>query len=83
MRGPEPPGIKVGKEPSEISVNPETNMIYVSTSDNNAISIIDGKTNEVDTIRVNKPSYISVNPETNMIYAVGYNSTPFLTLSML
>jgi YVTN family beta-propeller protein len=53
-------------------------MIYVSTSDNNAISIIDGKTNKVvDTIRVNKPSYISVNPQTNMIYAAGYNFSSF------
>jgi DNA-binding beta-propeller fold protein YncE len=69
--------ILLGRTPSEISVIPETNMIYVSTSDNNPISIIDGKTNEVvDDITLDQPaSDISVNPETNMIYAAGYNSS--------
>jgi YVTN family beta-propeller protein len=69
--------ILLGRTPSEISVNPQTNMIYVSTPDNNAISIIDGKTNKVvDDITLDLPaSDISVNPQTNMIYVAGYNSS--------
>jgi YVTN family beta-propeller protein len=66
--------ILLGLTPTYIAVNPNTNMIYVSNSNNDSVSIIDGKTNKVvDTIGIETPTYIAVNPNTNRIYVDGYN----------
>jgi YVTN family beta-propeller protein len=64
------PGIKVGRKPIDIAVNPETNMIYVIYLTSNIVSVIDGDTSSiVDTITVGTPpSAIDVNPFTNTIY---------------
>jgi YVTN family beta-propeller protein len=66
--------ILLGRTPSEISINPQTNMIYVTGSD--YVSVIDGTTNKVvDDITLDQPvSDISINTQTNMIYAAGSNS---------
>ena len=66
--------ILLGQIPSEISINPQTNMIYVTGSD--YVSVIDGKTNKVvDDITLGQPATdISINPQTNMIYEAGSNS---------
>ena len=47
-----------------------TNLAYVTNSDDNTVSVIDGKTNTVtDTIKVgNNPFAVSVNPSTNLVY---------------
>jgi YVTN family beta-propeller protein len=73
LGGPESPSINVN-EPSNIDVNPQTNMVYVAGSD--SISVINGTTNEV--VR-NIPmdsevtlTDIDVNPLSNMIYITGY-----------
>jgi YVTN family beta-propeller protein len=73
---PEPEDILLGQNPSYISVNPMTNMVYASSFDNNTISVIDGETQKVkDIITVNKkPSFISVNPMTNMIYVSNFGN---------
>ena len=39
--------ITLDQPASDISVNPETNMIYVAVSDLGFVYVIDGKTNEV------------------------------------
>ena len=39
--------ISVGKKPYDITINPNTSIIYVSNSKSNTISVIDGKTNSV------------------------------------
>jgi YVTN family beta-propeller protein len=60
--------IKVGSSPSDVSVNPSTNMVYVIKYHDNTVSVIDGKTNTVTaTIKVGtQPSGVSVNTSTNM-----------------
>ena len=47
-----------------ISVNPSTNIVYVTNMGDNTVSVIDGKTNSVITnIKVgNSPNGVSVNP---------------------
>jgi YVTN family beta-propeller protein len=68
------PAIPVGKSPRVVSVNPSTNMVYVANNDENTVSVIDGKTNNIITafpvaFPVGKgPSGVSVNPSTNIIY---------------
>jgi YVTN family beta-propeller protein len=47
-----------------------TNIVYVTNKDDNTVSVIDGKTNNVITdIKVGRdPSAVSVNPSTNIVY---------------
>src|SRR5919107_1068245 len=63
--------ILLGQIPSEISINPQTNMICVTGS--NYVSVIEGKTKTmVADIPVEKNIIdLSVNQQTNRIYAVG------------
>ena len=39
--------IITGNSPWDISVNPNANFVYVTNSDSDTISVIDGKTNSV------------------------------------
>src|SRR5919112_1991383 len=69
--------IPVGKTPVGIAVDPNTNRIYVSNSNNNTVSVIDGATNRVigDPIPVGEgPFGIAVDPNTNRIYVSNYFS---------
>lgn len=68
----EHPGLEVERNPIDIAVNPETNMIYVIYSTSSVISVIDGNTNNIiNTIQVGSlPSAIDVNSVTNTIYLV-------------
>ena len=67
---PIPEPIPLGENPSHISVNAETNRVYVANSGNNTVSVIDGEKNKIiDNIDLpQRPSYVSVNPHTNTIY---------------
>ena len=61
--------IPVGKTPDHISVNPNTNLIYVANWGDDVISAINGTTNEVTPIKVgNQPHSLVINPSTNLIY---------------
>jgi YVTN family beta-propeller protein len=62
--------ISVGSGPTDVAVNPTTNMIYVINYNDNTISAINGTTNSVvSTIPVgSKPVFAAVNPVTNKIY---------------
>ena len=68
--------ISVGSFPLGISVNPYTNLIYVTNNQSGTVSVIDGDTNSIiNTVKVgNGPAGISVNSNTNMIYVANYYS---------
>src|SRR2546426_685245 len=68
--------ITVGKFPSAVAINRNTNMIYVANTGDNTTSVINGETNSVvSTITVgNEPNGIGVNPKTNMIYVANFLS---------
>ena len=69
--------INVGNEPlGGVAVNPATNLIYVASMNDNNVSVIDGKSNQVIAkIEVGDgPDGIGVNPETNRIYVANENS---------
>ena len=64
--------VQVGVYPSAITVNPDTNMVYVVNYASNTVSVIGGsKTNPVVVAHVpvgQSPDDIAVNPDTNMVY---------------
>jgi YVTN family beta-propeller protein len=64
--------IKVGNDPYNIVINPNTNKIYVMNTENKTISVIDGNTNSViKTIKVgNHLDNMAINPNTNKIYVI-------------
>jgi DNA-binding beta-propeller fold protein YncE len=43
--------ILVGNSPFSVSVNPSTNMVYISSRADNTISVIDGTTNTLVAIK--------------------------------
>jgi YVTN family beta-propeller protein len=67
--------ITMGEIPLYIAVNPNTNLLYV-TSFRNTTSVIDGITyQELDDINTGyAPRAIAVNPRTNVVYIGNYNS---------
>ena len=69
--------VKVGLDPAGITVDPETNKVFVSNEQNGTVSVISGKTNTViDTLRVtdNNGDYddfllgITFDPTNNQVY---------------
>jgi len=62
--------IKSGSIPAGIRINTETNLIYVSNSGDNTVSVIDGLDNQViDTIVVGLlPKGVAINTASNRIY---------------
>ncbi len=69
--------------PRNIAVNPSSNLIYVSSKNDENVIVIDGLTNEVaDIIKVNGlPQSITVNPVTNRIYVISYPQSEKLKIS--
>jgi YVTN family beta-propeller protein len=63
--------VPVGTTPAGIAVNPTTNLIYVSNTGSNTVSVIDGATNAViKTIPVgNQPKTVVLYAPANLIYA--------------
>ncbi|MGC1933310.1 MAG: hypothetical protein WA667_30420 [Candidatus Nitrosopolaris sp.] len=59
-----------------ISVNPNTDKVYVSSPSTNTVSVIDGKTDRiVKTINLDPGlSLIAVDPITNIVYVTNYQS---------
>ena len=68
--------INVGDNPQDITINPKTNLLYVTNFNSNTTSVIDGKTNKVLTnIGVGAhPTGVAVNPTANMIYVANMDS---------
>jgi YVTN family beta-propeller protein len=68
--------VKSGDEPVDISVNPNTNKIYVANYGSGTVSVIDGKTNSNATnIQIGaEPIAIAVNAKTNKIYVANNGS---------
>ena len=56
--------------PTDVRVNPETNMIYVANHDSNTISVVDGTVNKVvQTMKVGRgPVGLGINTGMNTIY---------------
>ena len=67
--------IPVGIMPTDVKVNPITNMIYVTNYADNTVSVINGTNNTViNTIPVGHTPYgIGVNKKTNMIYVANFD----------
>jgi YVTN family beta-propeller protein/parallel beta-helix repeat protein len=69
--------ISVGPEPTQLAVNPATNMVYVNNMGSNTVQAINGST---DTVTANITVYqhpigIAVNPTTNKVYVADpYNN---------
>lgn len=63
-----------------LAVNPVTNLIYATDSDNQQYIVIDGKTNTIVTqVSVfTQPSRVAVNPKTNRIYIAGSGFPGFI-----
>jgi YVTN family beta-propeller protein len=76
--------ISVGNTPVAVAVNPNTNMIYVTNADDNTVSVIDGKTNNiVDTIKVgNNPVAVAVNPNTNILYVTNADDNSLSAINL-
>jgi YVTN family beta-propeller protein len=70
--------VTVGFQPHGIAVNPVTDLIYVTNTASNSVSVIDGKTNKIiDTIMIGNrnladdfefTSHVAVNSKTNRVY---------------
>jgi YVTN family beta-propeller protein len=70
--------IDVGQLPSFVSVNPNTNLVYVTNYLSDTISVINGTINNVvSTIPIgNRPYDVAVNPNTNLVYVThGFDNT--------
>ena len=74
--------ISVARIPNDLTINPKTNMIYIVNNDNNRISVIDGKTDQViKTISLsledrfpNLPQSLAIDSNTNLIYLTSSKS---------
>jgi YVTN family beta-propeller protein len=69
-------GIKVGKYPTDLSFNPNTNNLYVANAGSNTISVIDtSNDNIITTITTEfQPVGLQVNPNTNRLYVASYHT---------
>ena len=69
---------------SSIAINPSGTLVYVANQDNNTISVISTKTNNITgTITgVNDPVGISFNPSGTILYVADYNSNEISMVSM-
>jgi YVTN family beta-propeller protein len=68
--------VPVGGDPTGISINPNTNLVYVANYLDDVVSVIDCKSNKViENITVGtSPLGIAVNPITNTIYVANADS---------
>lgn len=68
----------LGATPTEVAVNPVTNMVYVTDAVAHELWIVDGATSSVvGSIAVAaSPMGVAVNPNTNMVYMANYNHGP-------
>ena len=71
--------IRIDKGDHFVTVNPDTNTIYVSNRKGNVIMIIDGLTNQiVDKIKINLPHQIIINEKSGLLFVE--TGTPKLIL---
>ncbi|HKP99889.1 MAG TPA: hypothetical protein VJ735_06120 [Actinomycetes bacterium] len=65
-----------------MAVNPKTNTVYVNSANENAVMVIDGRTNTVvATVDVDSlPQGVAVNTRTNAVYVANQDSN---TVSVL
>jgi YVTN family beta-propeller protein len=60
---------------TDVQINPRDNKIYVTDYLENAVFVIDGKTNElIDKVNVEGADYMAFNPKTNLLYVTTISS---------
>ncbi len=77
--------ITVGKNPQEVTVNPNNNIIYVTDSNDCTVSIINSssKNNVANTIKVGKIlEGVTVNPNNNMVYVANFGNDTVSRISI-
>lgn len=69
-------GFAVGKSPSGIAFNPNTDEVYIADGTSNTVSVLDGKSYDTKkTLKVGKtPQFVSVDPSLNVIYVGNLDS---------
>jgi YVTN family beta-propeller protein len=63
--------VRVGGIPMAVAVNPVTNRIYTANFASNDVTVIDGATNSITTVKdpnARAPSAVAVNPMANKVY---------------
>lgn len=67
---PQSIGFKVGNQPYDITVDPDTNKIYIANYGSNSVSVIDAVTDKlISTIKgLNAPSSVYFNPTSKSLY---------------
>jgi YVTN family beta-propeller protein len=70
------PGLRVGIYPLGLTINPDTNMLYVVNRDSRSVSAIDASTDRLlANVSVGKlPVAVTVNPNTKLLYVVDASS---------
>ena len=63
--------VTVGNTPLGIDVDLGTNLAFVANTQNNRVSVIDGKTNTVTATLFVAGQYVTVNPVTQKVYVTG------------
>src|ERR1039458_10111713 len=67
--------VAAGGDPVEVAVNSVTNQIYVANNSGNTVTVIDGVTNNTNTVNVDlNPAWLAVNQVTNQIYVANSGS---------
>ena len=69
--------VPVSKNPVGVAVDPGTHTVYVTNSDDNTVSVIDGATRTVTaTVPVGKnPWGVAVDPGTHTVYVTNQTTT--------
>ena len=72
--------VPVGDSPYGLDVDPFTNLIFVASTALNNVTVINGKTNAVQTTLSNVPAtFVSVNYFSHLVYVSGANGITVLT----
>ena len=59
----------VGKNPCELAINEDLNLVYISNEFSNTIDVIDGDTSQkITSFDLENPYDVAINPNTNILY---------------
>ncbi|XTP35521.1 YncE family protein [Mycobacterium sp. TJFP1] len=74
-RNPVTATVDIGNGPYAVAVDPGTHTVYVTNTEDNTVSVIDGTTHTVTaTVPVGKhPISVAVDPNAHTVYVVNYN----------
>ena len=72
--------VNVGNLPYVLAVNPVTNKIFVSNTFSNEITLIDGATNAITTIKAGSADSIVIDTKRDRAYLIGWEGTSLTVL---